>query len=539
MKVALYARVSSEKQAEKDLSIPAQLKGMTDYALKKGWEISREFVDEAKSARTANRPQFQEMIATAKQKDKPFTAILVWKLSRFARNREDSIIYKSLLRKIGVEVISINEVIEDSPSGKLFEGMIEVMDEFYSANLSQDTIRGMKENARRGFLNGGAIPYGYIKIKVKDESNQRSRLDLDETHAPTVKKMFDLCLQGFGAKEISKKLNAEGHRTRQGKKLETNAIHYILRNETYTGTLIFNRAHKNSVKAVERSEDETIRIENVHPAIIDKKTFMLAQLLIEKRSPKTIHPRTLTSNYIFSGFLFCPECGSNMVGASAKGGRFFYYACRNHMRRGTEGCNQKSVNKQKFETMILDTLKIRVLTEKNLSEVVTMINQSLLVAKRDISKLLKEKDSEISQAQEKLQNLYEVLESDKLDLEDIAPRIKKVRADIKLLEAEKAKIESEEEEQGLQISPSEIGLYVQDLKALLEEGSFMERKGFLKSFIKRIEYSEDKGGLIEYTFPLIEKNANEKASFEVLSFNQNGGVDGARTRDLLRDRQAL
>ena len=158
MKTALYARVSSEKQAEKDLSIPAQLKALRDYATKKGWEVCREFVDEAKSARTANRPQFQEMIATAKQKEKPFTVILVWKLSRFARNREDSIIYKSLLRKQGVEVISINEQIDDSPSGKLFEGIIQVMVEFYSSNLSHDTLSGFTQNARRGFLNGGSIP---------------------------------------------------------------------------------------------------------------------------------------------------------------------------------------------------------------------------------------------------------------------------------------------------------------------------------------------------------------------------------------------
>jgi DNA invertase Pin-like site-specific DNA recombinase len=107
MKAVLYARVSSEKQAEKDLSISAQLKALRKYASDKGFEIVREFVDEAESARTANRPAFQEMIALARQKTKPFDAILVWKLSRFARNREDSIVFKSLLRKKGIQVISI------------------------------------------------------------------------------------------------------------------------------------------------------------------------------------------------------------------------------------------------------------------------------------------------------------------------------------------------------------------------------------------------------------------------------------------------
>ena len=136
MNVALYARVSSEKQAEKDLSLPAQLKSLKDYALRRNWTIVEEFIDEAESARTADRPAFQRMIASAKQKQAPFETILVWKLNRFARNREDSMIYKSLLRKRGIQIISINENLDDGPTGKLLEGIIESIDEFYSANLS-------------------------------------------------------------------------------------------------------------------------------------------------------------------------------------------------------------------------------------------------------------------------------------------------------------------------------------------------------------------------------------------------------------------
>ena len=109
MNAVLYARVSSEKQAENDLSISAQLKALRAYAEKNGWTIIKEYVDEAESARSANRPAFQEMIAHAKAKTKAFEAILIWKHSRFARNREDAIIYKSLLRKFGVSVISMNE----------------------------------------------------------------------------------------------------------------------------------------------------------------------------------------------------------------------------------------------------------------------------------------------------------------------------------------------------------------------------------------------------------------------------------------------
>src|SRR5215469_13647999 len=132
MKVVLYARVSSDKQAEKDLSIPAQLKQMCAYCQSKGWLIMDQYIDEAESARTANRPKFQAMIAAAKSKTKDFDAILVWKLSRFARNREDSIVYKSLLRKQGIQVLSMNENFDDSPAGGMLEGIVEVVDEYYS-----------------------------------------------------------------------------------------------------------------------------------------------------------------------------------------------------------------------------------------------------------------------------------------------------------------------------------------------------------------------------------------------------------------------
>ena len=165
--VAIYARVSSDRQ-DVDLSISAQLKALREYAARNGYTVIKEFVDEAESGRSTARPAFREMISMARMKHPPFQMILVWKLSRFARNREDSIIYKSLLRKQGIQIVSINEHIEDTPTGRLMEGIIEVIDEFYSSNLAQDMIRGMRENASRGFFNGSRPPFGYLRKKVKD-----------------------------------------------------------------------------------------------------------------------------------------------------------------------------------------------------------------------------------------------------------------------------------------------------------------------------------------------------------------------------------
>ena len=187
MDAALYARVSSDRQ-DVDLSISSQLKALREYADRNGYQAVREYVDEAESGRSIDRPGFKAMIGAARQDANPFSAILVWKLSRFARNREDSIIYKSLLRKHGVQVISINEPLDDSPSGRLLEGIIEVIDEFYSANLSQDVVRGMRENASRGFFVGGQSPLRLSSVgreRRGDDQNKTGARPGYGTHRPT------------------------------------------------------------------------------------------------------------------------------------------------------------------------------------------------------------------------------------------------------------------------------------------------------------------------------------------------------------------
>ena len=167
--VVAYVRVSTAAQSEKDLSIASQERLIRDYAESHIYHLLRIYSDEGESALSINRPGFQDMVAAAKQEPPPFSKILVWKFSRFARNREDSIIFKGLLKRRGVEVVSISEPVDDTPTGKLLEGILETVDEFYSLNLAHESLRGMIENARRGFRNGGNAPYGYRLLPVTDE----------------------------------------------------------------------------------------------------------------------------------------------------------------------------------------------------------------------------------------------------------------------------------------------------------------------------------------------------------------------------------
>ena len=148
--VALYARVSSDRQ-DVDLSIAAQLRALRDYAEKNDYLVAREYVDEAESGRIADRPEFQKMLNEAAKPEAPFKEILVWKFSRFTRKREHAVAFKSMLRRRGIRVVSITEQADDTPTGKLLEAIIESVDEFYSENLAQEVVRGMREAASRGF----------------------------------------------------------------------------------------------------------------------------------------------------------------------------------------------------------------------------------------------------------------------------------------------------------------------------------------------------------------------------------------------------
>ena len=155
---ALYARVSSDRQ-DVDLSVAAQLRALRDYAQKNGYLAAREYVDEAESGRIADRPEFRKMIDEASKPNAPFQEILVWKVSRFTRKREHAVAFKSMLRRKGVRVVSITEHADDTPTGKLLEGIIESVDEFYSENLAQEVMRGMRESASRGFWVSSYAPF--------------------------------------------------------------------------------------------------------------------------------------------------------------------------------------------------------------------------------------------------------------------------------------------------------------------------------------------------------------------------------------------
>lgn len=378
MRVVLYLRVSSDKQAEKDLSIPAQREAARKYCLERGWEIVAEYEDAGKSARSDNRPQFQEMIAEAKKKPKQFDAIIVWKFSRFARNRDDSYVYKSLLAKRGIQVISINEKIDPSPAGKLLEAMIESMDEFFSANLASDTIRGMKANVAKGYRNGGSIAPGYKAEYVHEGKNRKTKIVPDPVFTPIIQRIFKMYLEGFGMKEIAKALNAEGIKNKKGKVWATSQISYILKNETYIGNVAWNKLSNQRIWRGEAYPDEQLRFEGVHEAIITKDVFERVQARMSERGmTKKIHPRAAGGKYLLTPLVRCSKCGATYQGATAKSGKYHYYSCRTKVKKGAEQCRTKLIPVALLEGAVIQAVKDVVLVDKAFVELVKKTNEEL------------------------------------------------------------------------------------------------------------------------------------------------------------------
>ena len=261
---ALYARVSSDRQ-DVDLSVAAQMRALRDYAEKNGYVVVREYIDEAESGRIADRPQFSKMIDEASKPNAPFQEILVWKFSRFTRKREHAVAFKSMLRRRGVRVVSITEHADDTPTGKLMEAIIESVDEFYSENLAQEVMRGLREAASRGFWVASRVPYGYEKVMVQDGAKKRPKLEPVEGEANLVQRMFNMAEAGRSVLDIVKTLNSEGIPSPRGKRWSKTVVHTILRNETYTGALVWGVAAKDKA--------EPIRVDDAFPAIVSKGTF--------------------------------------------------------------------------------------------------------------------------------------------------------------------------------------------------------------------------------------------------------------------------
>lgn len=302
---AAYIRVSTDDQVE--YSPESQVAKIKELAKREGYLIPEEYFyrDDGISGKNADkRPAFRLMIATAKQEHPPFDVIYVWEFSRFARNQEESIMYKNLLRKNGVAVRSVREPLSDSPFSSLIERIIEWMDEYYLINLAAEVRRGMTEKARRGEAMGTA-PFGYT---CKDKTYYPNE------NAETIRYIFRSYADGKPIRTLAAELGASGIRTRRGNMPDNRWVSYILSNPVYIGKIRWStEGHANYDRAA-YSGDNVLTVDGKHEPIIDMELWEAVQARLSQRKNETKYVRKDTNRvFALKGLVRCGNCGATLT----------------------------------------------------------------------------------------------------------------------------------------------------------------------------------------------------------------------------------
>ncbi len=332
---------------QREESLSAQLRAMKKFCADNNWTIVKIYTDQAYSATTDKRPQFQQMISDSYNKE--FDIVLVHKLDRFARNRYDSSLYRHKLRKNGVRLCSVLERLDNSPESILLEGLLESINEFYSANLARESLKGMKENAHKCLFNGGCPGLGY-------DIDENQRFVINEKEAKAVLIIYTMYLCGYKYQDIADTLNAKGYKTKIGNLFGRNSFYDILKNERYTGVYIFNRAeakgydHKRNNHR-SKPPEEIIRIEGGVPAIISKEMWEEVQ---KYRTQNNTNQRNAKNMYLLSELVKCGCCNKVMYGSlriRRNKSSFHTYTCKT---RKSECSNLKEIDRDSLESYVIE-----------------------------------------------------------------------------------------------------------------------------------------------------------------------------------------
>ncbi len=432
----IYARYSSNNQREE--SIDAQLRACKEYAERNGYIIIDTYCDSAKSGTSAEREAFQKMIADGDEKK--FNYVLVHKLDRFSRDKYDSVHYKRKLRNNNIRVISCLEHLTDDPESIMLESVLEGVSQYYSANLSREVMKGLRENALTLRHTGGTPILG---LSVEPET---LKYKINEEEATIVRTIFEMYANNNGYSEILRVLKNNNYKTKVGNDFTKSSINKILQNEKYRGVFIYNRKKEYDVnrkrRPVLKDKSEVIRIENGLPQIIDDTTFFKVQHILTKNK-LLIGTFNAKRTYLLSGGLLrCDLCKASLSGNSRTGGRrtSMYTSYRCSSKSNKKGCNCKEIRQEYIENFAIDELNNFLFStdDKNSIKAMKIFNekkkQEIALANIEHMKELDTINSEISNILSlvskgslsflTVQDTLEKFESRKLKLIDEIERIK-------------------------------------------------------------------------------------------------------------------
>ena len=461
----LYMRYSSDRQTEQ--SIEGQLRELIAYCKHHSYRVAAIYVDRAISAHASmdKRPAFQQMLADSARSS--WKTVLVYKLDRFARNREDSAIARMRLRKNGCNVESAKEGISKNPEGVILEALLEGMAEYYSLELSQKVRRGMSETARKGNSTGGTTPLGYTVVD--------KRLQIDPMTAHLVEEAFRRYADGDTVAAICDDFNARGYRTTRGTKFNKSSFKNVFRNEKYIGVYKF----------------DDVRTDNAVPRIISDELWRAVQSRLKASEQAPARGKAKVP-YLLSGKIFCGHCGAPMVGecGRGKGGKTYnYYSCAN--RKKARLCDKKPVPKDWLEDVVAQDA-LDVLTDEIIEFVAEVAAQQ---SEEDIQKntqipVIRKKISEI---ENKIRNLTKALECASVAPDAIVERLAELEAQKKGLSTQL----SDEERGVIPLTKESVVVY---LKAVRENAVPLETQKamLIEMLVNSVTVYDDEPGFLKF-----------------------------------------
>jgi site-specific DNA recombinase len=496
LRVAVYARVSTGRQAEHDLSIPDQIAQIEAWCAARGFNPVAQFIEPGATATDDKRPEFQRMIERACDGDHVFDLIVVHSYSRFFRDAFGLEFYVRKLAKHRVKLISITQELGDDPAQVMMRQVIALFDEYQSKENAKHVRRALKENARQGFWNGSLPPYGFKTVEVeKRGARVKKKLDIDEVEAEMVRTVFRLFLEGdqgsgpMGVKAIVVWLNSHGYRTRNGATWGVGPIHRMLGNPAYRGEHRFNRIDRRTKRKKDESEHVAIEV----PAIVTPEAFEHVQKLLKERDPRVTPPRVVTGPILLTGLAVCATCGGAMTlrtGTSKTGKVHRYYACSTCNRHGKIACKGRSIQMDKLDELVTAAVAERLLQPDRIVGILALLANERAGKAAAVEDRIGRMEQEARDAEERLSRLYRMVEDGVAELDDLLKeRIAALKAERERTRAAMDRVRSEARPK-FQISRPLIERFAATMCEKMCSGEVPYRKAHLAALLDRIEVDD-------------------------------------------------
>jgi site-specific DNA recombinase len=475
-----YVRVSSKEQAEKGgeaegFSIPAQREACKRKAASLHAAVVEQFVERGESAKTADRPELQRMLAFIAEH--PVKYVIVHKVDRLARNRADDVAISLAIRQAGAELVSVSENIDETPSGLLLHGIMSSIAEFYSRNLATEVIKGTTQKAERGGTPYRA-PTGYLNVRRVVDGIEARAVEVDPERGPLMAWAFETYRTGeWTIRRLLAELTERGLTTaptkRGGKPLTVSHLHKLLRNPYYMGMVPYRGAlHQGK-----------------HAPLVTRETWDEVQRLLTAKNFAGEKDRE--HKHYLKGSIYCGQCGARLIVCHAKGrsGVYPYFICIGRQQKRTD-CKQRALRIEQVEEAVAAYYATVQLPEEEVARLGVYLGGELDKLRKDAERDRTTQTRRLSQLQGERKKLLDAHYADAIPLDLLKSEQDRLTAEIANAEGRLAEIEGDFQASAtnLERALTRAG----DCETAYRDANDKLRRQFNMAFFKRL-LVDDKG----------------------------------------------